>query len=244
MSDLKEHKGLLITGFCFLSLILILLSAFFIYTAIYYKADSKALEALASENIKIEEHNNFYSFMPDNPKAGIIFYPGAKVDEKAYAPLMLELTNHNYACFLVKMPFHLAFFGQNRADQVLEKYSSITEWYMMGHSLGGVVASGYANSHSQISGLILLASYASVDLSNSDLKVISIYGSNDGVLSLKNYEDSKKNLPSNFWEYVIEGGNHSGFGNYGHQKKDGSLELEDGMQINITSCVIDEFFYG
>ena len=115
---------------------------------------------------------------------------------------------------------------------------------MMGHSLGGVVASGYANSHSQISGLILLASYASVDLSNSDLKVISIYGSNDGVLSFKNYEESKKNLPSNFWEYVIEGGNHSGFGSYGHQKKDGSLELEDGMQINITSCVIDEFFYG
>lgn len=172
---MKKHRLLKISLISFLSLIVLLVSAFFIYTSIYYKADSKALEALISDTIKIEKNNDFYSFMPDNPKAGIVFYPGAKVDEKAYAPLMLELANNDYACFLIKMPFHLAFFGQNKANNVLLKYSDISDWYIMGHSLGGVVASSYAKANNQISGVILLASYANVDLSNNDLKDLKQY---------------------------------------------------------------------
>ena len=57
------------------------------------------------------------------------------------------------------------------------------------------------------------------------MEVLSIYGSQDGVLNREKYEKEKKNLPSDVTEYVIEGGNHAGYGNYGKQKGDGEAEI-------------------
>ena len=124
------------------------------------------------------------------------------------------------------MPFHLAIFDVNAADQVIEQQKDIHEWYMMGHSLGGAMAASYTAKHSdQITGLVLLGAYSTADLSQKDVEVLSIYGSQDGVLNRKKYEAEKKNLPSDFTEYVIEGGNHAGYGNYGKQKGDGEAEI-------------------
>ena len=58
---------------------------------------------------------------------------------------------------------------------------------------------------------------ACADLSNTDLTVLSVYGSEDGVMNREKYEASRVNLPQNFTEIVLEGGNHSGFAVYGEQ---------------------------
>ena len=60
--------------------------------------------------------------------------------------------------------------------------------------------------------------------------VISIYGSNDEVLNMGSYEKNKKNLPDSFEEYVIDGGCHAYFGNYGEQKGDGEASISVASQ--------------
>ena len=59
-----------------------------------------------------------------------------------------------------------------------------------------------------------------MDLSEGGSTVLSIYGSEDGVLNREKYEKNRVNLPEDAIEYVIDGGNHSGFGYYGQQKGD------------------------
>ncbi len=121
------------------------------------------------------------------------------------------------------MPFNLAVFNINGANNKQSLYPNISNWYIGGHSLGGAMASSYLGSHlSEYEGAILFAAYSTVDLtSKSDLKVLSLLASNDKVLKKDKYESNKKNLP-NLVEKTIEGGIHSYFGDYGIQSGDGT----------------------
>ena len=107
---------------------------------------------------------------------------------------------------------------------------------------GGVVAAQYYNENEdKLDGLILIESRSNVKLSD-DAKVLSIVGSLDGVL--KSYEESKKYLPSNFKEVVIDGGNHSGFANYGEQDGDNKATITKEEQQEKTVEAIVEFVKG
>ena len=212
----------------------------FIYLGIYYHADSSVKEYLkSSENVKVTKENNYYFFDGKGSNKAIIFYPGAKVECTSYVPLMYKLAESGIDTFLVDMPFNIAFFGSNRADSIIKKYS-YESFYISGHSLGGTVASIYAANHKdKIDGVILLASYSTKSI--SDLKALSIYGSNDSVLDKKKYEENKKNLPSNYTEIVIEGANHSNFGNYGSQKGDKLSTISNVEQQKLTVDAINDF---
>ena len=97
------------------------------------------------------------------------------------------------------------------------------------------MAASYVSKHTEdFEGLVLLASYSTEDLSDSGLKVFSVYGSEDGVLNREKYEEYRSNLPEDTVEYVIEGGNHAGFGSYGEQEGDGQARISQGEQIAIT----------
>nr|MCR5462730.1 alpha/beta hydrolase [bacterium] len=96
----------------------------------------------------------------------------------------------------------------------------------------GVVASSYASKTEKVKGVILLASYSTKSLSNKE--VLSIYGTNDGILDKKAYDKNKNNLPNNYTEYVIDGANHSQFGLYGLQKKDKEASISFDTQLYIT----------
>ena len=106
--------------------------------------------------------------------------------------------------------------------------------------LGGSMAAACASNHEDVfDGIVLLAAYATNDVSN--LKVLSIYGDRDGVLTMNNYIKNKENLPDDFTEYIIPGGNHAYFGMYGKQKNDGEASITNVDQINITAQKIGEF---
>ena len=112
----------------------------------------------------------------------------------------------------------------------------IEEWYIGGHSLGGSMAASYLKKNAtDYEGLILLGSYSTADLSQTDLDVLSIYGSEDQVMNRENYDENKSNLPDGFTEVVIEGGCHSYFGMYGAQDGDGVPTISNGDQICLTT---------
>ena len=83
-------------------------------------------------------------------------------------------------------------------------------------------------------GLILLGSYSTANLSETDLDVLSIYGSEDRVLNVKKYDKNKNNLPKDFTEVILEGGNHAQFGLYGKQSGDGEANISSKEQVQIT----------
>lgn len=214
------------------SLIFILILIFLIYSLNYYKADSTAIQILNNENIKID-HNSITLYTKDKSDKGIIFYPGAKVEYTSYLPLLDKLTKKGYNCILVKMPFNFALFNHNIANKIIEKNQNIKTWYISGHSLGGAMASYYTSKNiDKIEGTILLGAYIYGDIPLE--KSLVIYGSNDLILN----KDKLKNTKN---EIVINGGNHSQFGNYGHQKGDGKAIISTEEQQNISVNLIDNF---
>ncbi len=96
------------------------------------------------------------------------------------------------------------------------------------------MAANYAASHGdQLTGLILLAAYPTKPLDKALLE-ISIYGSEDGVLNMGKIEAGKAYAPEDYREYVIAGGNHAQFGNYGEQRGDGSAAISSEEQQQIV----------
>ncbi len=212
------------------------------YVNTYYHATDEAKSRLESDDqVTVEKIKGAYIFKPIEYNTGILFYPGGKVEEAAYAPLLHTLASEGILCILCEMPFRLAVFKSEAAKQFYHKYE-VEHWYLAGHSLGGSMAASYlAKNVDDYQGLILLASYSTADLSNTDLKVISLYGENDQVLNQKKYLANKKNLPKNTKEYVIAGGCHAYFGKYGKQLKDGEPTITNDEQIEYTVDSICSF---
>ena len=233
----KKKKVLLI---CLLSILFVLLaavSAFLIYTGNYYKADLGAIDAFKTDTSVTQKvlDNGDIVFKPDGAETGFIFYPGGKVEHTAYKPLMEACASQGIMCVLVKMPFNLAIFDVDAAESIKVQSPEIKHWYIGGHSLGGAVSAMYVANHSEeYDGLILLAAYASVDISDTSLKVLSIFGSNDKVLKMEDYNKYKTNLPNSFKEIIIDGGCHAYFGMYGAQKGDGTPTITNEEQISKT----------
>lgn len=223
-----------------LIVLLVFVLAFLGYAAPYYHAVDGMQETYADVNSTASGYTAFYDG-PGSEKA-LIFYPGAKVDEKAYEPLLEDLAENGIDCFLVKMPLHLAILGKNRAQSILESHPDYQEWILSGHSLGGAMAADFAAAHPQeVDGLVLLASY-STKKQKGDLKAVSIYGSEDGVLKMDSYEKYRGNLPEGFTEVVIPGGNHAGFGCYGDQKGDNPATITGEEQRKATAETILSVF--
>lgn len=214
------------------SLIVISIISFFIYCANYYKADKTIIEVLNNKNIEIKD--NYIILSSENSSdTGIIFYPGAKIEYTSYLPILNQLKENGYTCILVKMPFNFAFFNPNVADKIIEENTNIKNWYISGHSLGGAMASYYSSKNLyKINGTILLGAYIYGDIPLE--KSLVIYGSNDLILN-------KDKLKNNKNEIIIDGGNHSQFGNYGEQKGDGNATISSETQQTLTIDLIDNF---
>lgn len=255
MSRLTFRKPRKLITSILLAFILILASsaiAFKIYASNYYKADSSTISVIEAQDTAnvIEYDEDTLLFMPSDTsqiQAGIVFYPGGKVEYTAYAGLMYELAERGFVCILTRMPENLAFLDINAASQYSDVISGVSTWYMAGHSLGGVAAGIYIDELLKeqdditYDGIILLASYVTKDFSDTDLKLLSIYGSNDGVLNFDNYDTYTTNWPSDSSEYVIEGGIHSYFGCYGIQQGDGEASITNIEQIEQTADIIDNW---
>ena len=183
------------------AIVAVIIIACAIYLNDYYKADTKAIEKFTTTNSVSKDilEDNTIVYSSENAETGLIFYPGGKVEYIAYEPLMKALASEGIMCVLIEMPFNLAVFDVNAAKGVQEKYQDIQYWYIGGHSLGGSMAASYLSENvNDFEGLILLGSYSTADLSDTNLDVLSVYGSEDKVLNLEKYNENIENLPSSF----------------------------------------------
>lgn len=237
----KQKKLIIISSV--IAAVIAIAAGVMVYLFDFYPVDTEAaMSASPSYCTVIEYGDSLRAYEPSGEaKYGLIFYPGAKVEYTAYEPLMEWLADDGVLCLLVKMPFNLAIFGKNSAIGLNSIYPEVEHWYIGGHSLGGAMAADFAAENSGIEGVVLLAAFPSKDLSDTDMRVLSIYGSEDGVLNRKSYEKAKSKLPSDFTEQVIEGGNHAGFAFYGEQRGDGTASISAAEQTLQTADIIAGF---
>lgn len=223
-------------GIAFLGVLAVLLVAGCIwYVQDYYRSDGTVQQYFhESGQVKIDEiEHGLFLDGPGNDNA-FIFYPGAKVEYTAYVPLLYQIAENGTDVFLIKMPCNLAFLGKDRAEDIIKKYG-YDNWYLGGHSLGGAMAASFAAEHLNIlDGLALLAAYSTKSLQAEGFSVLSIYGSEDGVLNMDKVQEGRKDMPSEYTEICIKGGNHAQFGNYGKQKKDGAATVSSEEQQKQT----------
>lgn len=201
----------------------------------------EALDSLVdSESVSITQGKNII-FQPSEPTGtGIIIYQGGRVDPRSYSVLAHRLAEEGYNVFIPRMPFNLAVLGKNAALEILDDNPEIDRWVLVGHSLGGAMAASLVyDEPDEFQALVLLAAYPpeNNDLTSYEVKVTTIYGSNDKVASMAEIEDSFNLLPPESRKVLIEGGNHAQFGYYGKQGGDGAATITPSEQHRI---VLDE----
>ena len=218
-----------------LAVLAVLTGGFLWYVSDYYRAEDTALAVLAQED-GITVRDNLTILSPSYPTdTAVIFYPGAKVEAAAYLPLLDQLRRTGLTCILVEMPFHMAIFDPDAAEDVMAEFPHIAHWYIAGHSMGGAMASQFASDHpDQVDGLILLGAYLYGDYSPSD--TLTIYGSLNQ--SVEDHLDYTENVVE------IQGGNHAQFGNYGPQKGDPPAAISAQEQQAQTVAAVEAFLDG
>ena len=242
----RAHGKLILIGI--VVVLLLLLSAFKIYVDNNYKPLHTMDDYQAMTSYEIEISDN--ALAVQNPQAiakknaiGFIIYGDERVQRECYLPFMIALAEHGYCAYLPTTFGNLPILNQEGAEYVIRTYRSVHTWYIIAHGKACPVAARYAKSYaSKINGLIYLggASYHT-DLSDLDLPLLSIAGSNDSLLDKTRAEKAKKNNPAGSEYISIPDGNHSGILDTILLRGDTPSSLSNEEQIDQTVSAISTF---
>ncbi len=193
------------------------------------------------ELVYFEDRGDYLAFLPRQVfhRVGIVFYPGALVEAEAYTPWLRVLAQRGYPAAVARFPLRVAVLKPNRANRILAELEDDADaWVVAGHSLGGAVAARFVNRAppGTVRGLALLAAYPGPadDLSGSDVAVLSLYGTRDGIVTPEEIRNSAPLLPLDARFVAIEGGNHAQFGWYGAQPSDNPATISRDAQQAVV----------
>ena len=169
---------------------------------------------------------------------GLVFFPGAKVEPAAYAARLADLVAEDGITVVIAKPWlGLALLDRRDLETFTAAADDVETWMVGGHSLGGVRACQLAED---ADALVLLGSYCANDLSATDLPVLSIAGSEDGLSTPQKIDDARDLLPDDAQMLEIPGASHASFGDYGPQDGDGTASIEDAeMTEQVTEAVLE-----
>lgn len=234
---MKTFKRILFLLFWLIGIVALMIGAFTVRTVLFKYEAQETLEVYQTRCLQTvidRQADGSISLRPDvslpDQHTGIIFYTEASVEPEAYIPLLAGLCEDGYSCFVPKMPANRADMKADAADAVIEAETGIDNWFIAGHGLGGRIAARYIGEHpDKLQGLILLGAYPDRDLKDLKLPMLSVYGDLDTVMDKSAYQSSMALNPAKTETYIIKGGNHAQFGDYGPDSRDtlSFLEAED-----------------
>lgn len=208
------------------------------YLGTPYHGSPESIAAVEDdEQVTVDRTADGYVLQPADttPAAGIVFYPGGRVDPDAYVGSLAALSREaNVTVVVPPMTLNLAVvdyglaangLGSHAADSAMADRPAIDDWYVGGHSLGGAMACRYAAAN-EVDGLLLYASYCDRDISERDLAVVSVTGDADGVIDRNAYERNRENLPPSTRVAELDGVNHTQFGTYRGQDEPSGTSYE------------------
>jgi hypothetical protein len=250
----------------------ILAGVVIVYFGMSYQPGDTAAAALEDTgSVQVTETEEYILFDGAGTEDALVFYPGARVEEAAYSPLMMRLAENGTDCFLCRMKYNFAMLDAEAAEDVRAAAgnNSYRRWYLGGHSLGGVTAAGLVAQDEaddetsdawDDAGAGDDADDTAADAGSSPdwngivllaayptapitVPAILIYGTNDGIVEPEEYGRIGEDglWPEDFTEVRLEGGNHAQFGDYGEQNGDKKAELLFDEQIDQTVAAITEW---
>lgn len=190
---------------------------------------SAALEAWRNPAVSIHDAGDAVVMEPTGEASGtgLVFVPGALVDPYAYLNKLSGAVEETGLTVVITKPtLNLAFFDQRPLGVFTAHAPGVDRWFVGGHSLGGVRACQLADDP-EVAGLILFGSYCANDLSASDLQVLSIGGSRDGLSTPEKIAAARHLLPADAELVEIDGMDHAQFGDYGPQPGDRPATIDD-----------------
>lgn len=249
---IKGKKRKVLLGI--ICVIIFLIIYFVIWANNSYKGiNIKSEELQNTFQVKIEENDKYISiisndFLNSSVKRSFVFYPGGRVDAKAYLPNLSRIARSNLMrIYIVKMPLNLAVFNINGAKSIIEENTKDENeiWIIGGHSLGGSMACEFVsqNTITNLRYLILMGSYCSSDISKKDIKVLSITGELDAFAGREKIKQYDNKLPLEKTAFIdIKGFNHSEFGTYGLQEGDNKPTISVEESSKDLTLKIQEYF--
>jgi len=214
------------------ALVISLLTVTLLWYARPLAASPNAVAALRSTpDVRFADRLTWYELVPvrENrtggaikPTVGLVFYPGARVDARAYAALLRPLARAGYLVVVLKEPFGFALAAPRQAGSPIEVHPEIRHWAVGGHSLGGTAAAEYAGTAGKVKGLLLWACYPAGPILRTDLKVASVFGTADALATPAEIAASRPHLPRGTTFVPVRGAVHAFFGDYGEQPDDGT----------------------
>lgn len=236
-SILMKKKRMKLVLLVILALIISSILGFYIWSQNTYSAIEDLPES-------VKEQDGWLLFEADDPQNGLVLYPGAKVEPDAYAFLGEELASQGITVAIPSVRLNLPIFDLSKADELFQREGvDSLNWYIGGHSMGGAAAAMYADANlDKVSGLVLLGAYAADNdyLQTSQLPVLSISGSEDGLSTPEKINQYRQNLSDTAQFIEIEGGNHAQFGVYGPQSGDNEAAISvDKQQEMIITTILE-----
>ncbi len=244
-SPAQPRKPFRVWGLRFVLVAGTLLTTAFVMYVRPLAADQVAIDAMRGDAaVTVTDSSGEIRLLPADPSAtGLVFYPGAKVDPRAYVRILRPLAEAGYTVVIVKFPYNLAVFGIRSANDVIGRDDGVDHWVIGGHSLGGAMAATYATDpHRELAGLLLYAAYPAGSMAErTGLDVTSVYGTEDGLATVAKIEASKADLPADTHFVAVDGGNHAYFGDYGSQSGDGTATISrDDAQAQIVAATLEQ----
>lgn len=232
----------------------IALVVFVSWSLLGFRANATATKAMQGDaQVQVHARTDSWQFVPVTPAGTahhqLLFFPGGLVDPVAYAPLAHALAKQGYFVTLMKLPRRGAFGGADDAQvfsnarNAMKASASKAPWVVAGHSKGGAVAARMANEYrEEMVALVLVGTSHPRDftLGNSGLHVTQVLGSRDPIASIERADRNRRNLPADLRRIVIDGGNHSQFGEYGFQPGDRFATIPRSSQQEQTLAVLRE----
>jgi hypothetical protein len=174
---------------------------------------------------------------------GLVYLAGARVDPAAYADKLSGIAEAGVTVVIARPTLNFAIFELRplATFEGLAAGSGVTSWYVGGHSLGGVRACQYAADAptGTIAGVILFGSYCAADLSSSDLPVLTLSATRDGLSTPAKIEAAAHLLPSGAQLVALPGADHAQFGDYGVQPGDNPATASNAQaKQQITTAVL------
>jgi predicted alpha/beta-hydrolase family hydrolase len=230
---------------------LTVLVVFVAWSALAYRSSAVANRAAHTDpRVSVTHSEGAWFFKPTNATTmrttGLLFFAGALVDPRAYAPMARAVAEAGFVAVIVELPRRGAFGGADdpallvRARGIMRQSTDAMLWVVGGHSRGAVVACNLAAEGAPIAGLVLVGTShpRDVDLSRLSLPVTKIVGTRDGLASEEEVKANQVKLPPHTRWVWIEGGNHSQFGWYGFQPGDSRAHIPRATQQRVMTDAI------
>lgn len=218
-----------------IAVLLVVILAFVVWASSPFTAEAAPLSTVTS-NAAISETETADAVVL-TPKSGatgigLVFIAGARVEPAAYAYKLSGLVEAGVTVVIARPLLNFAIIDPRPLSTFTALVPGVDLWYVGGHSLGGVRACQYAADAAaagsdEVAGVIFLGSYCSADLSSTDVPVLSIGASNDGLSTPAKIADNAHLLPASARFDEIDGANHASFGDYGVQPGDGTATASD-----------------